>query len=744
MESLEVLILRIKQEPAANREIYLQQWEEFLASFAVLHLTPHIYNAKTLQLLNFITQTLPFYTPQRNVFIDVANVPKGDSTRNVENGTSEALHTIKKAPTGMVDSPELGKDLFMMLIDFIKQNRKRVNGKMLRQIISTTFLLRSKRLVDIYTVLPQWLSLLDLEDSNVRKRLFVYIVRDLTIVFQKVKDEKVYRMIQKLFFTRLRDRFHNVQLMSCCICVEMYKRGIWRDSYTINEIAACTAAPNLKLVLAATHFLLGTKNHFDVAYEALENPEEEIANLEMLSKQNAHLGVHSKKSEGRQNRIARSKKKLEKQLKRSKRRMELTAVHEFAAIDEIRNPQNFTEELFERARRKDVTFNPKLTLLHLVSVIIARHRLLLPNFYSYILKYINHKQRLVTKVLAIAAQSVHSEIPGDIVDPVIKQVLDQFVSEDRSNEVITVGINTIREIASRSPYLLKGETISQINDFRNVKSKPVSMATKSFINLYREEAPELLHPTLRGREAGTKLCNAKKGVKLTASSTLSSTRILTQEDFAHNRLLALQKVPSKARTINVSEANLSEDDEDNEDYGDDSEVDGEDDGSEDEDEGDLDRLAEGFASDDSEEEYDAEVEDEEGDSGDDLDTDADVAIANSDDESEEDGEMEKLIVNPDDLAFGSKKKRTAAHSRQEAAMARQERKRQRLVAESKAGRKQSTTNRVKARNKPVLMTMHSRRVKGKQNQNVAEKYATLKQHLKSLKKGNTKYKKRRH
>ncbi|GBE61302.1 SDA1 domain-containing protein [Babesia ovata] len=785
MEGLENLILRIKREPEAHRADFFRKWEEFVAALAVLRLTPHLYNSTAMALLNFVAQSVPFYCGPQQSNIDLRCIPSNatDSTGvsatgkgssnvvgSVQRGGSAAGSINLVSENGVANaeespSPELGRDLCMMLIDFVKSHRKRINGKTLKQVISTTFLLRSKRLVDIFTIFPEWLALLDLDDRDARRRLFVFIVRDLTIVSQQVKDARLTRAVQRLFFDFLKAKSIQVQLLTCCICVEMHKRRVWRDSQTVNSIAQCALASNLKLVLAGAHFLLGTKNHMDVAFSALEDIEEEIAALEDLNKQQQHpgFGAHSKKTEGRQNRLARTKKHVEKQLERRKRRLQLCAVREFAAIDDLHDPQKFTDRLFERCRNKDVTFGAKLILLQLVSILIARHRLLVPNFYGFMLKYINHKQKLVTKILAISAQAVHPDMPTDLVEPLIKQIMDQFVSEDRANEVITVGINTLREIAARAPCLFSKETISQIVEFRHIKNKgtwsleppkmhsAVAMATKSFINLYRDQAPEMLHATLRGREAGTQLSQAKKEKISKTTQKFSSTYILSQEDFKRKKYMG----PDDAEADHSGSGSDRDDDEDigaSEDAYD-PDAEDSDDGSEE-----MDSLDEGDGSESDTWESDVEEDSETENDGNGHENKRATTSGNhlkrkqdretDDDESEhsdedEDSEVERIKINPNDLAYGSKRKRVAAENRREAALARMERKKRRTAAESRAGNKQSTTNRVKARNKPVLMTMQSKRIVGKQTVNIAEKMANLKRHLKSLKKGNVKYKKRR-
>ncbi|EKX72252.1 hypothetical protein BEWA_047160 [Theileria equi strain WA] len=524
---------------------------------------------------------------------------------------------------------------------------------MRRIIIGSTFLLRSKRQIDVFTILPIWLSLLDLEDKDQRKRLFTFIVKDLTNFHRRFKDQQTIKSIKKLLYDKIMHGSTNVRILTCCIAVELYKRNIWKDPVTANILANCALSKDAKLVMAATHFLLGTKNHYDVTFAA-ETKEENVDTSTKIVQ---------------------------------------------AACLQIYSPHDFAEKLLQRCM--DASFSHKLTMLNLISRLISTHSLLLPNFYMYLLKYMNPKQKLVTKVLAIAAQAVHVEVPIDVLEPLVRHLMQNFVAEDRGDDVITVGINVIREIAVRSPKVLDKDTIAQVAEFRRYKSKNVTMATKALINLYRTAAPELLHPNLRGREAGTKLSKEKKRKREEGGAE-------TDDD-----------------TYEEDPEVEDEDDEKNEDYESGEETE-EDDASDDEEEFELD----GYELDvDGKDTSDGQEDENEG--------------KENESSSDEESDAPLGVIDPNSLKFGTKAKYSASEKRSQSIKNRMEKKLARKVARSSAGKKQSTTNKVKARNKPALMALQSRRVKNKQAQSLQDKMMTLKKHIKGLKKGNAKKKKRR-
>merc|ERR1740138_1318029 len=117
------------------------------------------------------------------------------------------------------------------------------------------------------------------------------------------------------------------------------------------------------------------------------------------------------------------------------------------------------------------------------------------------MKYLIPSQHEVTKVLACLVESSHAQVPPDELRPVVLHVMRTFVTESQAPEVVEVGLNGIREIASRSVNILTEEELADLVDFRKFKRKGVAMASRSLINAYRELHPQLLHRSLRGREA---------------------------------------------------------------------------------------------------------------------------------------------------------------------------------------------------------------------------------------------------
>jgi protein SDA1 len=52
-------------------------------------------------------------------------------------------------------------------------------------------------------------------------------------------------------------------------------------------------------------------------------------------------------------------------------------------------------------------------------------------------------------MLQFSAQASHDLVPADAIEPVLKAIVNNFVTERNSAEVMAVGLNAIRELCKR-------------------------------------------------------------------------------------------------------------------------------------------------------------------------------------------------------------------------------------------------------------------------------------------------------
>jgi len=170
------------------------------------------------------------------------------------------------------------------------------------------------------------------------------------------------------------------------------------------------------------------------------------------------------------------------------------------AIRLLYDPQSLSDRLFTLLNgKKNERFSLRLFRMALLARLIGVHKLQTLGFYSYLQKYLQPKQREVTKLLLYAAQSCHDLVPDDIIQGLARCIAQNFISDSNSPEAMTVGINAIRELFVTCSAFASEELVQDLAEYKSYKNKNVSMAAKSLINQFRVLNPALLRAKDRGR-----------------------------------------------------------------------------------------------------------------------------------------------------------------------------------------------------------------------------------------------------
>lgn len=109
-------------------------------------------------------------------------------------------------------------------------------------------------------------------------------------------------------------------------------------------------------------------------------------------------------------------------------------------------------------------------------------------------RYLTYHQLKVTQILVALAQSIHELVPPEDLHPIVTKIANEFVNDGVSSEVIAAGINAIREVCRRQPWVMdkKRYLLKDLIDYRKSKDKGVITASRGLLQLYREVAPGLL------------------------------------------------------------------------------------------------------------------------------------------------------------------------------------------------------------------------------------------------------------
>ncbi|NXF89275.1 SDA1 protein, partial [Eubucco bourcierii] len=126
-------------------------------------------------------------------------------------------------------------------------------------------------------------------------------------------------------------------------------------------------------------------------------------------------------------------------------------------------------------------------------------QLFLFNFYPFLQRFLQPHQREVTKILLFAAQASHQLVPPEIIQSVLMTIANNFVTDKNSGEVMTVGINAIKEITARCPLAMTEDLLQDLVQYKTHKNKNVMMSARTLIHLFRSLNPEMLQKKFRGK-----------------------------------------------------------------------------------------------------------------------------------------------------------------------------------------------------------------------------------------------------
>ncbi|KAJ1821133.1 Severe Depolymerization of Actin [Coemansia sp. RSA 2599] len=493
----------IKRDPQSYQEEFKQQLHHFEASLAIFELKPDEEAKDFGELIGFLSQVVKCYPKQG------ARFPK-------------------------------------QLIELVQKHYPVLNSELRRSIVQALILLRSRGVVSNLRVMPLFFTLFRCHDKPLRKLLYAHIVNDVKNANKgKHRNHKLNKALQGFMYTMItaadaQDKYGEGAIAakkSIDVCIDLYRKNIWTDAKAINVIAQACFSPITKVMMTAVQFFLHPQKpdgDDDSDSEAEKTPEKAATKSSANFRLIQHMTNVNKKTKARMRaleRAARLQKRTQAKKdgqildydeeddeaanKKKKKKAQMSA--NFDVLSLIHDPQGFAEKLFARVqssakatKRGGSTvdrFEVRLVLLKLISRLIGHHQLQLVAFYPFFQRYLQPHQAEVTQILAILATATNAFTPPDILQPLIRAIADNFVSDHCSPEVMCAGLNTIRAIAFRQPLSVEPDLLNDLVMYRKHKNKGVMMAARSLLSLYREINPEMLHRRDRGRDATMGLKN---------------------------------------------------------------------------------------------------------------------------------------------------------------------------------------------------------------------------------------------
>ncbi|KAJ3287922.1 Protein SDA1, partial [Borealophlyctis nickersoniae] len=448
----------IKRDPGSYREEFLQQWRHYESALAIFNLKPDSEATEFGDLITFISHVSQCYPAECAPFLQ-------------------------------------------QIIDLLSTHHQILQPDLRKVMVQALVLMRNKDQISTVSLLSLFFTLFRCKDKQLRTLLHNHIVNDIKTANAKAKNNKLNKALQNFMYTMLKDTNEIAAKKSLEVMIELYKKNVWNDAKTVNVIAEACFSPISKIVAPAVHFFLGTNDKEDE-----ESDNEDVVDMKQLK----HSQNVNKKSKSRKSQLEKAKATV----KRKERQKAKAEVFNFSALHLLNDPQGFAEKLFSRLKystaNNSFRFELRLQMMNLVSRLIGVHRLILLGFYDFLIPYLKPHQKDVTAILAYAAQASHDLVPPDALTTVVQAIADNFVWSNSSSEVVTAGLNGLREICVRCPLAMEESLLqSLLEDYKNHREKGPMHAARSLLGLYREVNPEMLKKKDRGKAAAVNMKDFK-------------------------------------------------------------------------------------------------------------------------------------------------------------------------------------------------------------------------------------------
>ncbi|CUA77184.1 Protein sda1 [Schizosaccharomyces pombe 972h-] [Rhizoctonia solani] len=400
------------------------------------------------------------------------------------------------------------------LSELLLQSYSTLSPDTRKTLVSNLVMLRNKDVISSIELLKSLFPLLPkTTSSSLRSFIRKTILTDIRTANQKAKNHKLNRAVQAMLFGMVeRGMDGEVQgdkgklrskpvgeretgeeaMWAIMVAKELWKKGVWNDAKTVSIVELGCFHPITKVQSASLHFFLGSDE------EAQDSDDEDDEGPDMKALQ--HRRTINKKTRSGDKKIAKNAKQAKKKQK-AKANDESKA--NFPALQLLNDPQTFGEKLYDLLNKYDKRFSldHKILMMQLLSRVMGAHKLCVLSFYSFIVKYLTYHQLRVTSILVALAQSTHDLTPPDVLEPVIRKIAHEFVHPGVGPEVIAAGLNSIREVARRQPWCVPQDLLGDLIEYRKSRDKGVTSAARSLLQLYREVNPGMLKRRERGKSA---------------------------------------------------------------------------------------------------------------------------------------------------------------------------------------------------------------------------------------------------
>ncbi|KAK6160301.1 hypothetical protein DH2020_003682 [Rehmannia glutinosa] len=328
------------------------------------------------------------------------------------------------------------------LVQFLESSARNLPSGLRVHVTQALILLINRKIIDIAETLAVFMELQIVGDRTLKNLAFSHVIHSIRRMNQKHKNDPKNRAIQNILFECCRyidllEEEAKAKRALITLC-DLHRRKVWFDDRTANAICMACFHASPRIMIAALSFLLDFEKIEDEDDTDCSGSEDDpttpqphiVLNKEAIYKA-SHKGTTSskKKKKAKLQRVVRSMKKQQRLSS------EKSNSNYYSPLNHLKDAQGFVEKLFSRLQSSNERFEVKMMMLKVIARTVGLHHLILLNFYPYLQKYVQPHQRDVTNLLAAAVQACHDMVPPDAVEPLFKQVVNQFVHDKSRPEV---------------------------------------------------------------------------------------------------------------------------------------------------------------------------------------------------------------------------------------------------------------------------------------------------------------------
>ena len=507
-KDINLLITRVKKTPQLFKDRILAKLKEFSQLFTEIKAAPNQKNADFSNLCMFFAQIYEFYP------LDL-------------------------------------RPLLESLIQLFEQSGPVLHPLLRYKIIQTLIVIKKKGFINFFKSFDFFVSIFGYPDKQLRGLVFEHMASFLRSMSVKKDILKKESELLACFTKSLASSSPEIGRRLIKLLTKLYMTRVWCTVKSANLIASKIVSGDEKTSMMVARFLIAST---EAVIKEEADDEEDNDNFAEIKKQYSLKNKFSKKKI----------EKLERQMKNIKKKEErmekLVTNSNVYPIDLLYNPSSFVDQLYGKLMKdKNMKFLLKQEIMCLLGRLIGRNKLIYPNYYNYVFRFVKPELKTPERLFAFIAESVHTSSPLLDVEQLCKKFVDMFVCEGNSEEKIIVGINFLRLVMTRNELALNTEQINQIAGFRTLKSKHVSAASKAFINVIRDLCPDQLDKEFHvynfkgeldvrverrkdvvDRVEGADLLKQDKG-----GVDVENLRVFTEEDFRKIRKLKSKKAMKK-------------------------------------------------------------------------------------------------------------------------------------------------------------------------------------------------------